>query len=81
MLSLDHFKNLYCEPETGPHARADPEWEWDTYNSEIEDQHMGGGGEVYIGGGQQHWFGGNFNNCRCHTDHQLGMGQHGRFRD
>ena len=40
-----------------------PQWEWDTYNSEIEDQHMGGGGEVYIGGEQQHWFGGNFNNC------------------
>ena len=32
-------------------------------NSEIEDQHMGGGGEVYIGGAQQHWFGGNFNNA------------------
>ena len=37
-------------------------WECDTYNSEIEDQHMGGGGEVYIGGAQQHWIGGNFNN-------------------
>lgn len=61
--SLDHFKNLYCEPEAGPHAVQMPEWEWDTYNSEIEDQHMGGGGEVYIGGGEQHWFGGNFNNA------------------
>jgi hypothetical protein len=63
VLSLDHFKNLYCEPEGGPHAAQMPQWEWDTYNSEIEDQHMGGGGEVYIGGGQQHWFGGNFNNA------------------
>ncbi len=27
-----------------------PNWEWDTYNCEIVDQHMGGGGEVYIGG-------------------------------
>ncbi len=61
-LTLDHFKNLYCEPEGGPHAGAMPNWEWDTINSEIEDQHMGGGGEVYIGGAQQHWFGGNFNN-------------------
>ena len=40
-----------------------PIWEWDTINSEIEDQHMGGGGEVYIGGAQQHWIGGNFNNA------------------
>jgi hypothetical protein len=63
VLSLDHFKNMYCEPEGGPHAVQMPEWEWDTYNSEIEDQHMGGGGEVYLGGGQQHWFGGNFNNA------------------
>lgn len=61
VLSLDHFKNIYCEPEGGPHAEAMPNWEWDTYNSVIEDQHMGGGGEVYIGGGQQHWIGGNFN--------------------
>jgi hypothetical protein len=62
-ISLSHFKNIYCEPEGGPHAASMPQWEWDTYNSEIEDQHMGGGGEVYIGGGQQHWFGGNFNNA------------------
>jgi hypothetical protein len=62
-VTLAHFKNLYCEPEGGPHADVMPNWEWDTYNSEIEDQHMGGGGEVYIGGGQQHWFGGNFNNA------------------
>jgi hypothetical protein len=61
-LTLDHFKNIYCEPETGAHGDSMPLWEWDTYNSEIEDQHMGGGGEVYIGGNQQHWFGGNFNN-------------------
>jgi hypothetical protein len=61
--SLDHFKNMYCEPEGGAHAVQMPQWEWDTYNSEIEDQHMGGGGEVYIGGGGQHWFGGNFNNA------------------
>jgi len=61
--SLDHFKNMYCEPEGGAHAVQMPEWEWDTFNSEIEDQHMGGGGEVYIGGGQQHWIGGNFNNA------------------
>jgi hypothetical protein len=63
VLSLDHFKNLYCEPEAGPHTVTMPEWEWDTYNSEIEDQHMGGGGEVYVGGAQQHWIGGNFNNA------------------
>jgi hypothetical protein len=62
-LSLDHFKNMYCEPEGGAHAGKMPQWEWDTYNSEIEDQHMGGGGEVYIGGQQQHWIGGNFNNA------------------
>ena len=49
-LSLDHFKNIYCEPESGAHGDPMPLWEWDTYNSEIEDQHMGGGGEVYIGG-------------------------------
>jgi hypothetical protein len=61
VMSLDHFKNLYCEPETGAHTEQMPNWEWDTYNSEIEDQHMGGGGEVYIGGAQQHWIGGNFN--------------------
>jgi hypothetical protein len=61
--SLDHFKNMYCEPEGGAHAVQMPEWEWDTYNSEIEDQHMGGGGEVYIGGADQHWIGGNFNNA------------------
>lgn len=60
-LSLDHFKNMYCEPESGSHAGIMPNWEWDTFNSEIEDQHMGGGGEVYIGGNQQHWIGGNFN--------------------
>ncbi len=63
LLSLDHFKNLYCENEGGSHDDVMPIWEWDTYNSEIEDQHMGGGGEVYIGGGQQHWVGGNFNNA------------------
>jgi hypothetical protein len=63
VLSLDHFKNLYCEPEGGAHATQMPEWEMDTYNSEIEDQHMGGGGEFYIGGNQQHWIGGNFNNA------------------
>ncbi len=62
-ISLAHFKNIYCEPEGGAHAASMPQWEWDTYNSEIEDQHMGGGGEVYIGGAQQHWFGGNFNNA------------------
>ncbi len=61
-LSLDHFKNLYCEPEGGAHAGQMPQWEWDTANSEIEDQHMGGGGEVYVGGINQHWVGGNFNN-------------------
>ena len=61
-MSLDHFKNIYCEPEGGAHTDQMPEWEWDTYTSEIEDQHMGGGGEVYIGGAQQHWIGGNFNN-------------------
>jgi hypothetical protein len=63
VMSLDHFKNLYCEPEVGAHDVQMPIWEWDTYNSEIEDQHMGGGGEVYIGGAQQHWIGGNFNNA------------------
>ena len=62
VMSLDHFKNLYCENEGGVHDDEMPIWEWDTINSEIEDQHMGGGGEVYIGGAQQHWFGGNFNN-------------------
>jgi hypothetical protein len=62
-LSLDHFKNLYCEPEAGNGSHADqmPGWEWDTFNSEIEDMHMGGGIEVYIGGNQQHWIGGDFN--------------------
>ena len=59
--SLDHFKNLYCEPEGGTHALSMPNWEWDTLNSEIEDMHMGGGGEVYISGSNQHWTGGNFN--------------------
>ncbi len=63
VLSLNHFKNLYCENEGGAHDVQMPIWEWDTYNSEIEDQHMGGGGEVYIGGAQQHWIGGNFNNA------------------
>ena len=63
VMSLDHFKNLYCENEPGAHDDEMPIWEWDTYNSEIEDQHMGGGGEVYIGGAQQHWIGGNFNNA------------------
>jgi hypothetical protein len=63
LMSLDHFKNMYCEPEGGAHAVQMPEWEMDTYNSEIEDQHMGGGGEYYIGGNQQHWIGGNFNNA------------------
>lgn len=54
--------NFYCEPETGAHAQTMPMWEWDTYNSLIHGQHMGGGGEVAIGGGSQHWLGGNFNN-------------------
>ena len=62
VLSLDHFTNLYCENEGGPHDVQMPIWEWDTFNTEIEDQHMGGGGEVWIGGGEQHWIGGNFNN-------------------
>jgi hypothetical protein len=62
VMSLDHFKNMYCENEGGAHDVQMPIWEWDTLNSEIEDQHMGGGGEIYIGGGQQHWIGGNFNN-------------------
>src|SRR6202012_553031 len=62
VMSLDHFKNLYGEPEVGAHGVQMPNWEWDTLNSEIEDQHMGGGGEVYIGGAQQHWIGGDFNN-------------------
>jgi hypothetical protein len=62
VMALDHFKNLYCENEGGAHDVQMPIWEWDTLNSEIEDMHMGGGGEVYIGGAQQHWIGGNFNN-------------------
>jgi hypothetical protein len=62
VMSLDHFKNIYCEPEGGPHAAQMPQWEWDTFNSEIVDQHMGGGGEVYIGGANQHWDAGNFDN-------------------
>ena len=57
------FHNLYCEPEGGSHAVQMPQWEWDTVGSQIYDQHMGGGGEVYIGGGQQHWVSGNFNNA------------------
>ncbi len=61
VMSLDHFKNLYCENEGGAHDVQMPIWEWDTLNSEIEDMHMGGAGEVYIGGAQQHWIGGNFN--------------------
>jgi len=60
--SLDVMTNLYCEPEAGAHNNSMPNWEWDTNNSEIVDQHMGGGGEVYIGGYGQHWYGGNFNN-------------------
>lgn len=60
--SLNVMTNLYCEPETGPHAGAMPGWEWDTGLSEIIDMHMGGPTEVYMGGGAQHWFGGNFNN-------------------
>ncbi len=60
--SLDVMTNLYCEPEAGAHSNSMPNWEWDTNNSEIVDQHMGGGGEVYIGGYGQHWYGGNFNN-------------------
>ncbi len=60
-LTLDHFTNIYCENEVGPHDLAMPVWEWDTFNSEIEDQHMGAGGEVYVGGAAQHWVGGNFN--------------------
>ena len=60
--SLDVMTNLYCEPEVGAHSNSMPNWEWDTNNSEIFDQHMGGGGEVYIGGYGQHWYGGNFNN-------------------
>jgi hypothetical protein len=79
VLSLDHFKNLYCEPEAGPHAVQMPEWEWDAYNAEIEDQHMGGGGEVYIGGGQQHWFGGNFNNSVATPTTNWGWGNTADF--
>ena len=60
--SLDVMTNLYCEPEAGAHTGSMPNWEWDTNNSEIVDQHMGGGGEVYLGGYAQHWYGGNFNN-------------------
>ncbi len=60
--SLDVMTNLYCENENGPHNDQMPIWEWDTYNSEIHDMHMGGGGEVYIGGANQRWYGGNFNN-------------------
>jgi len=60
--SLVDATNLYCEPETGAHAGSMPNWEWDTFLSEIVDMHMGGGGEVYVGGANQHWFGGNFNN-------------------
>jgi hypothetical protein len=59
--TLDHFKNLYCEPEAGAHAGTMVNWEFDTINSEIEDQHMGGQGEFYMGLGPQHWVGGNFN--------------------
>lgn len=61
-LTLDHFKNLYCEPEAGSHAGTMVSWVWDTINSEILDMHMGGGGEVYTGGAIQHFIGGNFNN-------------------
>jgi hypothetical protein len=78
-LSLDHFKNMYCEPEGGAHTLVMPEWEWDTYDSEIEDQHMGGGGEVYIGGEQQHWLGGNFNNAITTPTINWGTGNTGDF--
>lgn len=60
-MSLDHYKNIYCEPEGGNHAGQMPNYEWDTDNSVIEDLHMGGGGEVYMGGAQQQFIGGNFN--------------------
>lgn len=60
-LSIDTMSNLYCEPEGGAHAAVMPHWEFDTYNSTISGMHMGGQGEVYIGGGQQHFQGGNFN--------------------
>lgn len=59
--SLQHHKNMYCEPEGGAHAGTMPNWEYDTINSIIEDQHMGGQGEFYMGQGPQHWIGGNFN--------------------
>ena len=56
------FHNLYCENEGGAHDDKMPIWEWDTVGSQIYDQHMGGGGEVAIGGARQHWFSGNFSN-------------------
>ncbi|MGC2400607.1 MAG: hypothetical protein WA510_12515, partial [Acidobacteriaceae bacterium] len=68
------FHNLYCEPESGPHAGKMPQWEWDTIGSQIYDQHMGGGGEVYIGGAQQHWFSGNFNNAPSTPTLNFGAG-------
>ncbi len=41
VMSLDHFKNLYCENEGGAHDVQMPIWEWDTLNSEMEDHAHG----------------------------------------
>jgi hypothetical protein len=68
------FHNLYCEPEGGPHATKMPQWEWDTIGSQVYDQHMGGGGEVYLGGAQQHWISGNFNNAPSTPTLNFGSG-------
>lgn len=54
--------NLYVEPETGSHCQQEALNEFDGISVLYNDIHQGGGGFVYMGGTDQHFLGGNFNN-------------------
>ncbi len=78
-LSLDHFKNLYCEPEGGAHDLEMPIWEWDTlqlrnrrpaHGRRRRGLHRGRAATLDRGQLQQ---------FHHHTGHQLGHAEHCRL--
>lgn len=70
----NHMINLYAEPETGPQYGLYPVYQMDCFDCIWDDMHMGGGGENIVGGTNQHWRGGNFNNTAFFPTINYGSG-------
>lgn len=73
-VDVSTFTNMYAEPETGVQYGLYPIYEMDGFNNLWDDMHMGGGGENIVGGTNQHWRGGNFNNTTFFPTIDYGSG-------